>query len=72
MIKYTCILSLQACVKEALLLLLSIYILLCSLVPDICFVGISLGWFSYINRLDKMTSHSISIKYIHIPTNVFD
>ena len=27
---------------------------------------------SYINRLDKITNHSISIKYIHIPTNVFD
>ena len=27
---------------------------------------------SFIKRLDKMTSHSISIKYIPIPTNVFE
>ena len=27
---------------------------------------------SYINHLDKITSPSISIKYIHIPTNVFN
>ena len=27
---------------------------------------------SYISHLDKMTSHSISIKYIHIRTNAIE
>ena len=54
MIKWTLFISLQACVKEANLLLLFNYILLCSLALNICFSRM----ITDINRLWQLITES--------------